>query len=383
MLKKVYIIGLSILIVLSLAIPSFALSVDPPDGLTEAIIPWVPRYLYRLRSVANWYSRDTSPLMQEFYPEHGLLDDQIMFYPAIIFQDNTTGTGYNLKDFYTYYFEYEISTTDPDIDFWSYSTNSNNFICVHSWDSHAVFGDLSNSQNSSIGPEGLPLEAYGIESVMSVVPIGSGSYKVQFAFTTPYGIEAEEIVSLIFPSTGYLSEEGRVNITAFKSYADPAGTVYDEFQAQVAMANFQALAGLLESSSLTNEQLAQVNGQIAANQAILEEQSSMLQGDPNDYQDDSGFDSAAGELEDLEGQINDQITGNVTIDGESYEMNGALIGNFKEGFMDRWDPQDYEASAGREIARLFDLFYPYVGVAIFLNLTLAVILAFLRGRSNA
>lgn len=383
MLKKVYLIGLSILILLSLAIPSFALSVDPPDGLQEAIIPWVPRYLYRLRSVSNWYSRDTSPLMEEFYPDHGLLDDQIMFYPAIIFYDNTTGLEYILKDFYTYYFEYEISTTDPDIDFLSYSTNSNNFICVHASQSRDVFGNLSNSQNSSIGPEGLPLEAYGIESVMSVVPIGGQSFKVQFAFTTPYGIEAEEIMSIIFPSTGYLSEEGRVNITDFKSYADPAGTVYDEFQAQVAMANLQALAGLLESSALTNEQLAQVNEQIAANQAILQEQSSMLQGDPNDYQDDSGFDSAAGELEDLEGQINDQITGNVTIDGESYEMDGALIGNYKEGFMDRWDPQDYEASAGREIARLFDLFYPYVGVAIFLNLTLAVILAFLRGRSNA
>lgn len=381
MLKKVYIISLSIVIVLSLAIPSFALSVDPPEGLSEAIIPWVPRYLYRLRSVANWYSRDTSPLMEEFYPDHGLLDDQIMFYPAIIFYDN--GSLYNLKDFYTYYFEYEISTTDPDIDFLSYSTNSNNFICVHSWYFHDVFGDLSNSQNSSIGPEGLPLEAYGIESVMSVVPIGGQSFKVQFAFTTPYGIEAEEIISIIFPSTGYLSEEGRVNITDFKSYADPAGTVYDEFQAQVAMANLQVLSGLLESSALTNEQLAEVNYLMSENQAILQEQSSMLQGDPNDYQDDSGFDSAAGELEDLEGQINDQITGNVTIDGESYEMNGALIGNYKEGFMDRWDPQDYEASAGRELARLFDLFYPYVGVAIFLNLTLAVIMAFLRGRSNA
>lgn len=400
MLKKVYIIGLSILIVLSLAIPSFAaVSPEAPEGATPIVIPWTARYLYRMRSNDQWYSSDHTPTVEDFYAENGVSDDQIAVVPSVVFEKNRD--VYFLQELMTYHMEYIVTSVPDDaIDFWAYNTNINEFRFVqHSSD---VFGNISNSLVSSTGPYNgtfLPHELGITDTAIGITGIGSSSYKIQFTFSTPYDLQnIVQIYGICFPSTGYLSEPGNFVLTDFVAYSDPRGSYFDQLQLQAAIANMQLLNGILESSVLTNEQLSYVgealgqqnellqnqNQLINSQNQLIGQQNSMLEGNPNDYQDDSGFDSAAGELEDLENEINDQITQDVTLpDGSSHEMNGELIGDLKEDFMDRWDPQDYEASAGREIARIFDMFYPYVGVAIFLNLTLAVILSFLRGRANA
>lgn len=401
MLKKVYLISLSILLLLALTIPSFAaVSPEAPEGATPIVIPWTARYLYRMRSNAQWYSSDHTPTVEDFYGDNGVSDDQIAVVPSVVFENNRN--LYFLQDLMTYHMEYIVTSVPADVvDFWAYNTNINEFRFVPYYRDD-VFGNIYNSLVSSAGPYNgtqLPHELGITDIAIGITGIGSSSYKIQFTFSTPVGIEEMyQIYGICFPSTGYLSEPGKFQLTDFVAYSDPLGSYFEQLQLQASLANLELLNGILESSTLTNEQLSLVNEAIGQQNVLLEnqnqligsqnqligEQNSMLQGDPNDYQDDSGFESAAGELEDLENEINDQITQDVTLpDGSSHEMNGELIGDLKEDFMDRWDPQDYEASAGREIARIFDMFYPYVGVAIFLNLTLAVILSFLRGRANA
>lgn len=361
MCKKVYLIILIFSLSILLIIPSYAVTV--PENASPVSILWSPRFLYQSRDGSGWVSREVAPLTDEFYPDNGSNNDQIAVWPSIIFSDSPNGTYYTLQDTYTYYMEYEVYI--PNGDLYSFSTNVNSSRLITQDNVLTVFGDFSSSQVSSPGltdENSVPITDYVSDTAISTSFVDSKTMKVTFAFTTGMGISAFNFAAISMPGTAAFSTQNNLRITTFQAYADPIGGVFGQLQLQIA-AQQQA------SLDQMNNKLDNIGNQ--------------LTGDPDDYQDNSGFDSAAGELEDLEGQINDQITGNVTIDGESYEMDGALIGNYKEGFMDRWDPQDYEASAGREIARLFDLFYPYVGVAIFLNLTLAVILAFLRGRSNA
>jgi hypothetical protein len=401
MLKKVYLISLSFLLLLALTIPSFAaVSPEAPEGATPIAIPWTARYLYRMRSNAQWYSSDHTPTVEDFYGDNGVSDDQIAVVPSVVFEKNRN--VYYLQGLMTYHMEYIVSSVPDDaIDFWAYNTNINEFRFVpHA--TNVVFGQIENSLVSSDGPYNSTFlfQELGItDTAIGITGIGSSSYKIQFTFSTPLQFDdMYQIYGICFPSTGFLSEPGNFVLTDFVAYSDPRGSYFDQLQLQATIANMELLYGILENGTLTNEQLSYVgqalgeqidliehqNELINSQNGYLGQQNSMLQGDPNDYQDDSGFDSAAGELEDLENEINDQITQDVTLpDGSSHEMNGELIGDLKEDFMDRWDPQDYEASAGREIARIFDMFYPYVGVAIFLNLTLAVILSFLRGRANA
>lgn len=355
-----------------IAVPSLA-AVEVPETAMPVSMQWSPRFIYRFREQTQWYSSSASPSVEDFYPNNGQINDQIAVIPCVIFSDSPSGNYYELTNATTYYVEYEVQTQKQYTEFLSYSTNPDLYRFVGKRQVSDVFGDWSSSLVSSPGlsdDNSIPLSFYATNTAVSVVPVDERTYKVTFCFSTGIGVETSNVVALCMPSNGYIAEQpDKFNIITFQAYADPVGDAFDQIQLQIAQQQQQSLD--------------QINGKLDGIGSQLGDLNQSMQGDPNDYQDNTGFDSAAGELEDLEGQINDQITGNITIDGESYEMDGALIGNYKEGFMDRWDPQDYEASAGREISRLFDLFYPYVGVAIFLNLTLAVILAFLRGRSNA
>ena len=359
---------LSILI----AVPSLA-AVEVPDTATPVSMQWTQRFIYRFRSETQWYSSSDSPTVEDFYSDNGHMNDQVAVIPCVIFSDSPSGNYYELSNATTYYIEYEVQTRRQSSEFLSYSTNPDFYRFVGKRHVTDLFGDWSSSLVSSPGLDddnSIPLTFYASNTAVSVVPVDERTYKVTFCFSTGIGVETSNVVALCMPSTGFIAEQpDKFSIITFQAYADPVGDAFDQIQLQIAQQQQQSLD--------------QINGKLDGIGSQLGDLNQSMQGDPNDYQDNTGFDSAAGELEDLESQINDQITSDVTVDGESYEMNGDLIGNYKESFMDRWDPQDYEATAGREIARLFDLFYPYVGVAIFLNLTLAVIMAFLRGRANA
>lgn len=368
MLKKVFLIFLILSLSVLLIIPSYAATsgVTIPESATPISLTWSPRFIYRLRTNTQWYSRNVSPLVEEFYSDNGIADDQIACIPCIIFSDSPSGNFYYLADATTYYMEYVISTTKTGTSFMSYNTNPDNFKVVIKRDIDAVFGDFSSNQVTSSGLDEFnsrPLTFYAADTAVAIEATGSKTYKVTFAFTTNIGVNNVEAAAICMPSNGFLSAEDNVKITTFNAYSDPVGDTFNQLQLQIAQKQ--------------QESLDQINGK-------LDNISDQLTGDPNDYQDDSGFDQAAGELEDLENQINDQITQDITDgEGNSYEVNGALIGNLKEDFWDRWQPQDYVPKAGGQLRRIFEHFYPYVGVAIFLNLTLGVILAFLRGRSNA
>lgn len=372
MLKKVYLILLVFSLSILLIIPSYA-AVMVPDSALEIAMDWSPRFVYRLRSTTQWYSRNTSPLLEEFYSDNGFNNDQIACIPCIIFGSSPSGSFYHLQDAQTYYLEYVISASTTGTSFLSYSTNPDLFRFVTEDNILSVFGDFSSSQVSSSGIDDTnssPLTFYAANTAISYSANGSKSWKITVAFSTGLGVSDANIVAICMPSVGFLDAEDNVKITTFKAFADPVGDTFNQLQIQIAKQQ--------------QESLDQINGKLDGIGNQIGDIGDQLTGDPNDYLDNSGFDDAAGDLEDLEGQISDQISQDITdSDGNTYEVNGELIGGLKENFFDRWDPQDYEASAGREIARIFELFYPYVGVAIFLNLMLAVILSFLRGRSNA
>lgn len=375
MCKKVFLIFLIFSLSVLLIIPSYAVTsgVTIPESATPISLTWSPRFIYRLNSSAQWFSRNVSPLFEEFYSDNGVADDQIACIPCIIFSDSPSGTYYYLTDATTYYMEYVISTSTTGTAFLSYNTNPDYYKVVIKRDIEEVFGDFSSNQVTSSGlndTNSRPLTFYASDTAIAIEANGSRTYKVTFAFTTNIGVSNVEAAAICMPSSGYLSNEDNVKITTFKAYSDPVGDTFNQLQIQIAQKQ--------------QESLDQINGKLDGIGTQLGDISDQLTGDPNSYQDNSGFDDAAGDLEDLEGQISDQISQDITdSDGNSYEVNGELIGGLKENFFDRWDPQDYEATVGREIARIFELFYPYVGVAIFLNLMLAVILSFLRGRSNA
>lgn len=370
-MKRIVAAAICLLLSILIAVPISA--VEVPATATPISLRWAPRFLYRLRQETNWYSRDTSPTVEDFYTSNGVANDQVAVIPGVIFSDTPSGDYYTLTNATTYYMEYEVQTRRNYSEFVAYSTNPDYYRFVSVDQIPVVFGDWSSSLVSSPGlndDNSIPLTFYATNTAVSVVEVDTRTYKVTFCFSTGIGIETSSIGAICMPASGFIVEEADTfNIITFNAYADPIGSAFEQIQLQIAQQQQQSLD--------------QINGKLDGIGSQLGDIQDSIVGDSNDYQDDSGFDSAAGDLEDLENQINDQITGNVTIDGQEYEINGDLIGNYQESFLDRWDPQDYEALAGREVARLFELFYPYVGVAIFLNLSLAVILSFLRGRSNA
>lgn len=372
MCKKVFLIFMILSLSVLLIIPSYA-AVTVPDSALEISMDWTPRFVYRLRSIANWYSRNTSPLLEEFYSDNGANDDQIACIPCIIFGSSPSGSFYHLQDAKTYYLEYVISASTTGTSFLSYSTNPDLFRFVTEDNVVSVFGDFSSSQVTSSGIDDTnssPLTFYASNTAISFSANGSKSWKISVAFSTGLGVTDANIVAICMPSVGFLDAEDNIKITTFKAFADPVGDTFNQLQLQIAKQQ--------------QESLDQINGKLDGIGNQLGDIGDQLTGDPNDYQDNSGFNEAAGDLEDIENEINDQIIQDVTLpDGSSHEMNGELIGDLKEDFWDRWQPQDFESVAGAEITRIFSLFYPYVGAAIFINLTLAVILTFFRGRSNA
>lgn len=383
MLKKVLVALTCIVLVICLSVPSFAWEELPEDS-SYVSMTWSNRWIYFDTRDNLWVSRERSPTLWSDNDWNSDLVGTVFGYvtPAVIFSDSPLNNPYTLQSATTYYMEYVVIGSGA---LFSYNANPDLYWFVTKDNLSNVFGDWSNSQIHVTDPLNdnykVPITNVTTDRSYSETAVGSNTYRIRFAFSTNASVTDLNLSAIMMPCTGYFENtDSYMYISSFSAWYDPTGDVYDTIVSEgINNINNNLVDIQNKIDAATNE----LGGKLDDVNDNLGNINDALQGDPNDYQDNSGFDGAAGELEDIEGQINDQITGNVTIDGESYEMNGALIGNYKESFMDRWNPQDYEATAGRELARLFDLFYPYVGVAIFLNLTLAVIMSFLRGRSNA
>lgn len=373
MLKKVYIIGLSILIVLSLAIPSFAWSELPEDS-SYLNMTWSNRWIYWDRNNSVWYSRNRSPSLLLDNDWNSSLQGSVFSYvtPAIIFSDAPLNDPYILQSATTYYMEYVILGTEP---MFSYNANPDNYWFVTKDNLSNVFGDWSNSQVTVSDPFNnnykVPITNVTTDRSYSETANGSKSYRIRFAFTTNAGVSDLNLAAIMMPSSGYYENQAaNMYISAFTAWYDPTGDIYDTVVA--------------EGINKVNTNLEHIQTQIDGLGSQLGDIQDSIEGDPNDYQDNSGFDSAAGDYEDLENQINDQISGNITLpDGSSIPTNGGVFTGITSWFKNNFSPQDYESSAGNQISRVFEFFLPFVGIPILINLTLAVILSFLRGRSNA
>lgn len=86
------------------------------------------------------------------------------------------------------------------------------------------------------------------------------------------------------------------------------------------------------------------------------------------------------ELKDLEGDIITDVSTVTLPNGITVSASGNIFEQLDSWIQSEYSPVEFDEDAASIVSELFDTFMPYVGIVIFLNLTLALGISFLSGR---
>lgn len=161
---------------------------------------------------------------------------------------------------------------------------------------------------------------------------------------------------------------------------DPVSVVVDYDQEYY---NAEILKVQQEIKNSVDSGFSEVNGNLEKIDGTLNDIENALVSDPNHTPDTSTLGEDVGELTEVEGQINEAITKPLTLpDGSTIQTDADTLINIRDWLKSYYHAPEYDADVGKEYARVFETFMPYLGSVIFISLLLGLILAFLTGRRN-
>lgn len=164
---------------------------------------------------------------------------------------------------------------------------------------------------------------------------------------------------------------GRLKLASVEVYSDFAQENYDRLSYNLLEEIKKQLDDGFKETGEKVDDLIAVESSIAA--ALDKEYAA----------DTSGLDGKVDDLNELEGDIKDQITAPIRLpDGTVIQTDDSTLAVLGEYILSKYDPVIFSTDMGHELNDFFDVFMPYIGIPITLSLTLGVILAWLSGRQG-
>lgn len=372
-MKRIIIALISCILIASLVSIS-VFSIEVPSTASPLTVPIKPRFIFSNYPYTQWYVSNTTSLVDDW--QYGELNDQSpIIAPGIIFTEDQDEATYYLKDTTTYYFQYEL-TTNNSTPFFGISTNAEIYRAVPNFMITEIFGDIS-VDTTQVGrdfrnyldwcPE---IKDISRNIDTQVTQFGSAKYRIQFVFSTKSGIEDDKFCGMLLFSNGSIDEDDRLEFISVQAWSDESLSIYEEL-----------VSGQLKD---INDSINNVNGSIIDGfdgiQESLDDLNDTLIGPEVNV--DPSLDNATDELEDLQSEV-DRLISNQTHNDESFAVNTGSLDTIKNYIFSNYHPEDYNGDVGSEISKVFNLFMPYVGIVVWINLTLGVALSFIRGHQDA
>lgn len=372
-MKRIIIAFISCILIASL-ISLTVSAIEVPSSASPLSVPIKPRFIFANYPYTQWYVSNTTTLLDEWqYGE--LMDQSPIISPGIIFTEDQDEATYMLQDTTTYYFQYELTTTN-NIAIYGLSTNAEIYRAVPNFMITEVFGDITES-GTQVGrdfrnyldwcPE---LKEISRNIDTEVTQIGSSKFRIKFVFSTKSGIEDDKFCGMLLFSNGVLQISDRLEFISVQAWSDESLSIYEEL-----------VSGQLKD---INDSINNVNGSIIDGfdgiQESLDDLNDTLIGPEVNV--DPSLDNATDELEDLQAEV-DRLISNQTHNDESFSVNTGSLDTIKNYIFSNYHPEDYNSDVGSEISKVFNLFMPYVGIVVWINLTLGVSLSFIRGHQDA
>lgn len=375
-MKKIYAILISCVLIISLAISASA--IDVPTSATPLAVDYYLRFVFSQYSYTHWYSADISTLLDE-WQDGTLLDQNPIVYPAVIFGNEFN--DYVLQGTTTYYMQYEL-TTQSEGYFYGLSTNAAFYKLVSEPFLNDVFGNYISDDTQVVDdPRNFhfkSLSEVAREVTTQVNQVGSQTYRVGLIFSTKADIEDSEFRAMLLTSIGTLDEKDRLEFVSFQAWTDENLSIYEDLVAGKLDDINGSIQDVGNKVDEVGDKVDQAADQITG---ALDDLNDTMVGDP--IEDNTGFSEQLTELKDIEDEIQDTVFNNITADNVTIAFDGDVLTNIRHYLVNKFDPQDFEASVGTQIAAIFEIFMPYVGIVVWFNLALGLALGFVRGRTDA
>lgn len=149
-------------------------------------------------------------------------------------------------------------------------------------------------------------------------------------------------------------------------YIDPDLGVYENL----------ILGQLDDIKGAINDASDQAHQDSLAEQSWLQQIEAALNGGTEDHPDTDSSDELAG----IEGDIMDNVSSVTLPNGTTISASSNVFEQLDDWIKTEYSPVEFDEDASSVFTELFDVFMPYVGIVIFLNLTLALGISFLSGR---
>lgn len=277
------------------------------------------------------------------------LDPMTQFWYAPVFR--TSGDIY-LKQFYTYHikFSFNISTAHQSGSFSYVDT----YMC-----------DLDVISDFMTHPRSYPTVSSLSDSSFTYHAASSGSAIVDIVFYYD-GTDNYNVIAPMVYCINRSSEPAMFNVESctVEAYYDHDQIKYDTlvYNQQTAIKN-----AIEEGFKDTNASLDEINN--------------TLTGDGEYTPPDPELNSSISDLSDKEDELNELISAPITLpDGSVIQMDENSLESIKLYIKTAYDAPEYDATAGQQYSKVFEVFMPYLGTVVFLSLFLGLGIAFLTGR---
>lgn len=111
-------------------------------------------------------------------------------------------------------------------------------------------------------------------------------------------------------------------------------------------------------------------------QSWLQKIEAAINGGSEDHPNTGSLDELSG----IEGDIMDNVSTVTLPNGTTVSASGNIFSELDSWLKSEYSPVEFDEEASSVFTEFFDVFMPYVGIVIFLNLTLALGISFLSGR---
>lgn len=277
------------------------------------------------------------------------LDPMTQFWYAPVFR--TSGDIY-LKQFYTYHikFSFNIST--------SHETGTFSYIDTY-------MCDLDDLSDFLVHPRSYPKVSSFSETSFLYQAASSGTATLDIVFY----YDSADNYNVLAPMVYCINRSSEPAFFSVESCTVEAYYDYDQTTYQSMVYNQQtAIKNAIEEGFKdTNASLDEINN--------------TLTGDGEYTPPDPELNSSISDLSDKEDELNELITAPIELpDGTVIQTDANSIESIKLYIQTAYDAPEYDATAGQQYSKVFEVFMPYLGTVVFLSLFLGLGIAFLTGR---
>lgn len=372
-MNRIIIAIISCILIASLVSISVS-AIDVPTTASPLDIPISTRFVFSQYPYTNWYVGTSTPSIDDW--QYGELNDQSpIIVPGLIFTEENELADFILEDTTTYYLQYELQT-DNGTPFFGLATNAEIYRAVPDNLMMEVFGNVHDT-STQVGNDfrnyldHLPeLKDISRNVDTEITQIGSNKFRVKFVFSTKAGVSTSRYCGMLLNCNGTLDSNDRLSFISVQAWSDETLSIYEDL-----------VSGKLSDieSSINDVNSSIING-FDGLQGSLDSIEDSLIGP--EVETDPSLDNATDELEDLQAEV-DRLISNQTHNDESFAVNTGSLDTIKNYIFSNYHPEDYSGDVGSEISKVFNLFMPYVGIVVWINLTLGVALSFIRGHQDA